>query len=203
MAVADGAILRIVASMLFPDSVIAQNVFYAVFTDTGSSTDEQDVVDDLRDWVDDIMTEIENSISNMITPGTVKVYNYDAGDDDWDEVGESNMLWEPVSVVDMLPHGVAALIHAKSSDPDVQAAKFFGGLDEDKQADGTWSAPVLAVLALAAAEWVAPFVGATTGADFFPGVWSVVNSNFFYFNQTVVINSIPAYQRRRKPGVGI
>lgn len=203
MAVADGAILRIVASMLFPDSVIAQNVFYAVFTDTGTSDDEDDVLDDLVDYVDAMFTHINSQVSALAASTTIKVYNYDSTDDDWDEVGDGVLTWSPAGAGEMLPHGVAALIHAKTIDPDVQAAKFLGAVPESQCASSTIIGTAITKYALFADEWVAPFTGAATGALFAPGVWSVAQNVFKLFNGTVLVNATSSYQRRRKPGVGI
>lgn len=203
MAVPDGAILRIVASLLFPESVIAQNVFYAVFTDTGGSDADQDVIDDVGIWVDAIMTTLAGNIYDGVSLDEVKVYIYDAGDDDWDELGDTTPIFVGASSADMLPHGVAAVVHAKTSNPDVQAAKYFGGFTESTQEDGILNGGALTALGLAADEWSEPFVGANSGGDIFPGVWSPTKTNFFYFNQVETINAILGYQRRRKPGVGI
>ena len=203
MAVADGAILRIVASLLFPESVIAQNVFYAVFTDTGTSDDEVDVVDDLAEWLEDAYALLDSWVDSSVSLDGIKVYNYDSIDDDWDEVGDVAIGLGFSGATDMLPHGVAYLTHAKTTDPDVQAGKYIGGWTEGCQADGLFSGTINTLMGTWAAAWVAPFVGTITGADFGPGVWSVAQNNFFLFNGNVVLNAIPAYQRRRKPGVGI
>ncbi len=203
MAVADGAILRIVASLLMPENVIAQNVFYAVFTDNGTSDDEDDVVDDLATWIEDMYTTLAGQVADEVSVTGIKVYNYDVIDDDWDEVGDAVITFTFTSGSDMLVHGVALVVHAKTTDPDVQAAKFIAGLSEPTTVDGLFTAAVLADVVDFAVDWTTPFVGAITGALFGPGVWSVANQNFFLFSGTEVINAIPGYQRRRKPGVGI
>lgn len=203
MAVADGAILRIVASLLFPESVIAQNVFYAVFADTGGSDDEQDVVDDLAEWLEDAYALLDGFIDTSVALTDIKVYVYDSIDDDWDEVGQASIGLGFSGAPDMLPHGVAYLTHAKTTDPDVQAGKFVGGFTEGGQSDGIWLAAINTVMATWGAAWVTSFIGTLTGGTFGPGVWSVAQHVFKLFNGTIVLNSIPAYQRRRKPGVGI
>jgi hypothetical protein len=203
MAVADGAILRIVASLLFPESVIAQNVFYAVFTDTGTSDDEQDVVDDLATWIEAVYDTINAQISDLVALTGLKVYVYDSIDDDWDEVGDAVLTDAFEAASEMLPHGVAYLCHAKTTDPDVQASKFIGGMAEQTSEDGTWSSSTMTNFALFGAEWVGTFVGGITGADFAPVVWSTAQGVAKLFSGTIILNATPAYQRRRKPGVGI
>lgn len=203
MAISDGTVLRIVASLLFPDSVIAQNVFYAVFADTGGSNDTDDVLSDLADWVEAIYATVESHIPAVVALTGMKVYEYDAIDDDWDEVGDAVLSDSFAGAGDMLPHGVAGVIHAKSTDPDVQGAKYVGGIAELQCDDGTFTSSAVNALIDFANEWTAAYVGAATGADFGPGVWSPTHTNFFLFNGVEVVNAICGYQRRRKPGVGI
>jgi hypothetical protein len=49
--------------------------------------------------------------------------------------------------------------------------------------------------------WITPFVGATSGETWTPGVWRRIATAFKAFRDGVVRN-IPGYQRRRKQGVG-
>lgn len=203
MAVPDGTILRVVASLLFPESVIAQNIFYAVFADTGGSDDDDDVISDLADWIEAIYDELAAEIQLDVQLTDIKVYFYDAGDDDWDELGADVLSDSFTGADEMLPHGVAAIQHAKTTNPDVQASKYWGGLDEGAQNKSILSANTITALTAAGLEWVTAFVGAATGADFGPGVWSPTKVNFFLFNGVYVTNGYMGYQRRRKPGVGI
>ena len=203
MAVANGAILRIVVSLLFPENVIAQNVFYAIFQDTGASNDEDDVITDLGTWIEDMYDTMANQLSLDTSLTGHKVYVYDSGDADWDEVGDGLLSDSFAGAGDILPHGVSLVMHAKTTDPDVQAAKFIGGMNEATTTDGLFIAGPLAAAVLFAVDWSTDFVGAATGGDFEVGVWSVKNTAFYNFSGVEVINVIPGYQRRRKPGVGI
>jgi len=203
MAIADGTVLRIVASLLFPDSVIAQNIFYTVFTDNGSSNDTDDVLDDLVDYVEDIYTDLLNEVAEEVDLGEMKVYEYDSVDDDWDEVGTRTPSVAFNQTADGLPNGAAALIHARSTDPDVSGHKYFGGFGNGKAVDNDWTSGCLTQLVQCGSTWVTNFVGTATGGDFFPGVWSPTRTNFYAFNGTFIVNGVVAYQRRRKPGVGI
>lgn len=133
----------------------------------------------------------------------MRAYVYDPVDDDYDEVGSEALTFTPVNATHALPHGVAGLVNCKTTDPDVNGKKYFGGLAEDQHDDGVWSSAFLTLLTAAAAEWVTPFVGAVTGADFTPGVWSPTRSIFYAMSGTVILPAIAAYQRRRKQGVGI
>lgn len=203
MAVLDGAILRVVASFLFPESVIAQNVFYTVFSPDNGSADEADVISDLVDWVEAMYTEIDNVIVNDVTTTQIQVYVYDSIDDDWDEVGNSPWSVTMLASADMMPHGCAIIAHCQTSDPDVRGTKYIGGPDDDSAAASAIVGGVLTQMLAFAAEWVTPFVGAVTAGTFGPGIWSPKNTSFFLANGTYSINGDIGYQRRRKPGVGI
>lgn len=203
MAIPDGAILRVVASLLFPESVIAQNIFYAVFADTGGSDDDADVLSDLADYVEDMFSELDTQVADEIALDSIKVYIYDPLDPDWDEVGDELLTDAFANAEDMSPHGISMVIHAKTTNPDVQAAKYLGGFGETSTVDGLWGVGALTAAANFANTWTTAFVGAATGGDFAPGVWSPTKLNFFIFNGVEVVGGIPGYQRRRKPGVGI
>lgn len=203
MAITEGTILRIVASIVFPDSVIMQNVFHAVLTAAGSSDAEEDVVSDMVDYLQDVWAEVIARVSEDMDTDEVKVYERDHIDDDWDEIGTSLFSVTFTGAGDWLPHGLCVVVNMETTDPDVSGRKYYGGLTEAVQEDGAWDATTLGSFATMLTEVVTPFVGAATGATFTPGVWSPTANNFFGFLGGGAVNAIPGYQRRRKPGVGI
>lgn len=203
MAISSGTILKVVASLLMPDSVIAQNVFYAVITDLVTSDDEDDVVSDMVDWVEEMYTQTAGSTVSGVQASDVKVYEYDSVDDDWDEVGSD--VWTDTfsHASDMMPHGVAFICHAKTTDPDTQATKYIGGFAETAALDSDVVAGTITQLADFCDSWTDVRVGTATGGDIGPGVWSEAGTVFKLFNGNYVVNGVTGYQRRRKPGVGI
>jgi hypothetical protein len=203
MAILTGTILKVVASILMPENVIAQNIFYAVVTDLVTSDDEDDVVADLVTWVELMYAELNEGVADVCAASDVKVYEYDPLDEDWDEVGSDVWTDGFALVSDMLPHGAAGLIHAKTTNPDVQAGKYIAGIGEVTCVESDWDIGAITRFADFAAVWVAPFVGTETGGTFGSGVWSTAKENFLLFNGIYIVNGLVAYQRRRKPGVGI
>lgn len=199
----DNTVLRLVVSILLPESVLAQNVFYAVFRDTGASADADDLLSDLVDYVETMYNELNSYVNSTAAAAGLQVYLYDAVSDDWDEVGALQWTDAFVGSGDMLPHGATAVIHAKTTDPDVQATKYLPGLQEGNSAESDLGAPAIAAYVAFAIDWVQDDVGALTGGDIEPGVWSVKNNAFFHFNNIAIVNHVIGYQRRRKPGVGI
>lgn len=198
-----GTILRVVAVLQWLDGDIAQNVFNTIIDTGGGPFDEEDIVDDMVEWMDDLYAPALNRISDNMDGGEVRVYQYDPLDDDWDEVGIGAWTFNPADTVDEIPRGVSVLINCKTVDPDVNGKKYFPGITEAGQTDGLLTAGLIASYVGTAAVWVQDFVGTTSGANFDPGVWSPTQTEFFPMTGTIIIPSIPAYQRRRKQGVGI
>lgn len=203
MTVTTGDILRIVASMLWTDGNVNQNVFNALVSGGGSPWDDQDIVDDAEAWLDNMYANITTDTSDELDGNEVIVYKYDPVGQDWDEVGSQSWTWNPSQVTDQLPRGVAGLVRLWSVDPDIQGKKYIPGLTEGSIADGLIVAGPLTNLLALAADWFNPFTGGTSGATWTPGIWSVVGAVFKAAVDHVAASAIPAYQRRRKRNVGI
>lgn len=203
MAISTGTILKVVATLLWTDGNVAQNVFATLISGAGGPWDEGDIVDDLVAWVDAMYTTVEDQMAVAISGSQVQVYEWDPVGTDWDEIGSDPWVFIGVNVTDQLPRGVAGLLNSKSTDADSSGKKYLPGLCEGAVTDGLWTVAALADFVDFGAEYVVNFVGGITGADFDPGVWSVKDEVLNLFTNTVVIPTIPAYQRRRKRGVGI
>lgn len=203
MTIAVGDVLKVVAILSWLDGDIAQNVFSAVIGGTGGPYDEDDIVGDALDWLETMYASLVGTLSDELDGSEVRVYEYDPVDEDFDEVGSDAWVFNPTLSISQLPRGVATLINCKTTDPDVSGKKYLPGATEDTQLDGLWSAAHITAHANFADDWVGPFTGAVSGASWIPGIWSPTNLNLFAMSGTVLIPTIPAYQRRRKQGVGI
>lgn len=203
MSVAENSILRVVASMLWTDGNVNQNVFNCKVSGATPPYDDSDVADDLEDWLDTMYANLTANISNEIDGNSVTVYKWDTGGQDWDEVQSQSWTWNPSSVGEQLPRGVAGLINLWTEDPDVQGKKFIPGTTEANIVDGLFTGGMITAMLGFAEDWLAPFVGATTGATFSPGIWSVVGLLLELAIDHYSTSTIPAYQRRRKRNVGI
>lgn len=203
MSVTDGTVLKMVVTLLWTDGNVVQNVYNAVVTGGGSPWDSADIVLDAISWAEDLYFNITTSTSDHMDGSMVQVYEYDSVDDDWDEVGSGAFVWNCTGTSEQVPRGVAALINLKTTDPDVSGKKYIAGGVEGNLDDGLWSSTYLTVLLSLAVDWYAGFVGTDSGATWTPGVWSVVGTVFRTALPSIVLPTIPAYQRRRKRGVGI
>lgn len=203
MSIPADTVIRCVAELLLPQTSIAQNVFYVKFLDDGGSNADQDVVDDIADYLDALYLAVADEMSDQVVLNEVKCYLWDTVGLDWDEIGSAALTITPNDTGHMLPHGVAAVVTGRTVDPDVNGRKFFPGYGENSQIESTLNGAAITALLVAAAIWVTPFVGTATGSTFDPGVWSVVQVAFKKFVDHIIVNGIMGYQRRRKPGVGI
>lgn len=203
MSVSTGDILRIVATMVWTDGNVMQNVFNAVISGAGGPWDNEDVIGDALTWIETVYGNLTSWTVDEVDGSQIQGYKYDAVGDDWDEFASENWVWDPADNTEQLPRGAAALINLKTEDPDVSGKKYFGGATENSLVDGLWHSGYVTVLIAAGVDWVADFVGSETGASWAPGVWSPTNKAFYNAGTVMVIPFVPAYQRRRKRGVGI
>jgi len=203
MTISVGDILRVVAVLQWTDGEIAQNIFNAVITGAGGPFDDGDIVDDALDWMATIFANGVATMSDEIDGSQVQVYVYDPIDDDFDEVGTIGWTFNPSNAADQLPRGVAALGTCRTTNPDVQGKKFWAGLCEGGTTDGVFSGGQLTTILAMTEDWVTPFTGSTSGASWVPGIWSPKLTTLFHWDASYSVSAIPAYQRRRKQGVGV
>jgi hypothetical protein len=202
MAITNGTVLRVVASLLFPDDVIAQNVFHMVATDLVDG-DEDTVTLDMQRYLNSIYAELDDAMSQDMSGDEIKVYEYDSSGEDFDEVGTGALTLSGASANDPVPHGVALVQNLYTTDPDVQGRKFWAGIAISTLTDQEFDASVLADAVAGAAILIVTYTDGTSSNEYQPGVWSPTHANFYPYNGVVATNSVPGYQRRRKPGVGI
>jgi hypothetical protein len=203
MSITEGTVLKVVAVAAWTDGNLNMNVFNAVITGGTPPYDAADVVADALEWVDEMFANLVSVVSVDLDGSQVQVYEYDSTDDDWDEVGATQWTWAPTADDDQLPRGVAALINAKSINPDASGRKYIGGLGETNNEDGLWSAALITILEAFATDWITSFVGGSSGASWAPVIWSVVQKTPWLMAGTALLGTVPSYQRRRKRGVGV
>lgn len=203
MSVLENQILRVVASMLWDDGNVNQNVFNIKPSGGTPPYADTAVADDMEDWLDNMYANITINISDELNGNSVNVYKWDTVGLDWDEVQSQSWTWTPTQVSEQVPRGVAALVNLWTEDPDVQGKKYIPGLCEGVLGDGLLEAGIVTNLLAFAVDWLTPFVGAASGATFTPGIWSVTDSVFQAAVTHYAVSTICAYQRRRKRNVGI
>ncbi len=203
MTIPTGTVLRCVASMLWSDGGINQNVFNCLVSGGSGPWDDTDIIDDVEAWFDNMYANLTSRTADNLDGNETIVYKWDTVGLDWDEVGSQTFTWNPVAADSYQARGVAGLVRLWTTDPDVQGKKYLPGATEAQMSDGLYIAAYLTALLAFGADWYLPFTGGVSGATFTPGVWSVVGSVFQAGVDHIAASSIPAYQRRRKRNVGI
>jgi len=181
---------------------LAVNVFQASLTQaTPHTLTTLDAVTELGDWISRILLPMAPHI--VVSCDIMDLLVYKKVGALWNLEGPAPYVFTPGSIGDPLPSGVAALIEAYTDTSRVQGKKYFVGLSETGQTAGLWVVGVLSAMLQSAVEWSTSFAGIVdpTGR-WYPGVWSLKKGDFRVFVAHVSTKDVPAYQRRRKAGVG-
>ncbi len=197
MTIADNDVVRVTAALKRGLTDDVQNVFYAKLIN-GGALSQQDLADDLAEWMESIYDSLEGSLYTDMTFDEIQLFNMTQG------TPEPTQAWPTLvagtSGNDGLSDGVAALVLGRTAVSKVIGKKYFGIFNEAAIADSLWVAATLSQLALAGADWIEPFTGTLT-STWDPVVWRRASSTSEVFTEAVV-QGVSAYQRRRKRGVG-
>jgi len=122
----------------------------------------------------------------------------------WNWIGGNILVdLDGESIGDPLPSGVAILGELLTDTSRVVGKKYVGGLSELAQTAGQWISTVSAAMLSSISEWMAQFQDLVDTTTYYvPGVYSTKALAFKPFTGAGVVRAIPAYQRRRKEGVG-
>jgi hypothetical protein len=186
-----------------PNEVDAVNVWDWMRIDaTEPAPDSSDIIDALATALVAIYGEIQPNLSDLVT--VVAATNYQMGYESGRWVVQELLGVEAIGVQggdtnQMLPHGVAGLLTFPTTTSKTRGRKFIPGLSEVACEDGVWLSACLTNLLDMADLYMddviydsvyvmRPVLLSTKG--------NVLNYNAYSASGT------PAYQRRRKPGVG-
>lgn len=181
----------------------AANVFQALCVQNSPHTvADSEVLTDMADWLERILEPLEDHV--VVSVDTISANIYKKVGPLWNLVGDVAVAFTPGSIGDPLPSGVAALMTAYTETSKVMGKKYVPGLSETGQTAGLWVAGVLAALATSAVQWVSGFVALNDPLTYwYPGVYSTKALAYKIFQGSAMVRDVPAYQRRRKQGVGI
>ena len=182
---------------------LAANVFQALCTqDNPHAYSDVNVITDASGWLTRILAPIEPHV--VVNCELLDCNVYKKVGPLWNLIGPAVPTFAPESIGDPLPSGVAALTTAYTYTSKVIGKKYWPGMSETAQTAGLWISGVLAALLQSAIEW-ATYFESTEGSTtmWHPGVGSLKMGNFQIFSPSVAVRDVPAYQRRRKQGVGV
>ena len=180
----------------------AANVFQCkLLQDSPHSLSDVDAATDMAAWMTGIVGPMEPHV--VVDVDITSASFYKKSGDDWNLITDLPIVFVPESIGDPLPSGVAALITAYTYQSKTQGKKYFPGMSELAQTAGLWVAGVLAALANSGLAWISGFDSiADPTSHWYPGVWSLKSLDFQSFSPVTIVRDVPAYQRRRKQGVG-
>lgn len=197
MALSTNDIVRVTASLLLNGSDLIQNVFHVKLVNDAAQP-QGDLRDDLGAWMEDIYDSLVGSISQLVTFEEIQIFNVSSDNP------EPTISWPTITAgtntQEQQVDGVAALVLGRTGVSNVVGKKYFGGIVLDGYQDGLIAAATLTSIVLAGDDWITPFSGAST-ATWDPGLWTRPTGPFTVFTEAIA-RDLPAYQRRRKRGVG-
>lgn len=194
-------ILRVAVEYALPNSTQALNVFYFLVREfTGAN---EDAVQDFADFVEDQWhvhwKDIASADASIVgvaldtlnVNGTVK-----------ENIGSATLDLVGVVGGEISASAVSGYIKANTNVPKARGSKYVPGMTENHCANSVWNATATAKLTALLTEYILEYVNPATGNTYLPGVLSRVLLEFVAFNETGDLTDVPAYQRRRKAGVG-
>lgn len=199
--ISEGDIIKVILNYIYPGASEALNIFYWVYG--GLDKEDAQVLDDLEEfytdqwgaeWSDlaDDNSELENMVVQVVGPDGAVLR--DIGLVPLNISGD--LIAGSVS-----PAAVAGYIQGDTAVPRVMGRKYVPAIREESLNQGEFDAAGLVTLGLMLLDYVTR-LDPTSGGSFFPGVVSAKEGDFVPFQTSGLIESIPAYQRRRKRGVG-
>lgn len=198
MSVADNAILRVVSTCSILGTTKTQNVFHARHT-TGSAQDDSDVIDAAVEWIEAILTEMVAVLANDLSLTGVEVYEY--SHPDIEPIGESAGTFVGTANDANVPSGLCMMLEAFKERTGHADRKYISGLTVGSLLADSWAAGTLAVGADAVLVWINEFT-ASNGVKL-TGCYLNRSTGATAFYTGGSVASKIAYQRRRKPGVGL
>lgn len=195
-----GEIIRVGLRYAAPNSSIMENIFHYVVTGVGST--DEDVLDRIeiflndgwgdkwKDLAADAVTLEDASVDVVNVDGTVVR-----------AIGVILLGIAGTLIPGVTSAAVSAYMLLKTVIPKVRGVKYVPGLSEQVIEDGILSAAGLVDIAFLLIQYGAE-LGIGGNTDLKPGVPSKSTNVFVEFEDTGLIEDVPAYQRRRKPHVG-
>jgi len=197
-----GTIFRTVQELSLPEGVQATLNKYIRADSTIPAVDYPTLVGNCATWWDDILGHMESSITTLASAGNMTVYHVDDATGDETVLDDATITFNPSAAGGMSPHGAAALLTGQVFQDRGVVKLFFPGIADNLLTnEGLWNGTVLADLALASV----PFLlgpSSVNGVGIDVGSWSRSNLVFKPIGTSATSHATPAYQRRRKPGVG-
>lgn len=195
-----GDIVRVNIHHTLPNTSEAQNVFY--WQIGGQSIDDEDMLDDILSWV----TTFWASAWRDIAAPSASMDYFEADLVNVNGTVQQNLGVRQINIAGDAPGttiaaAVSGYLMASTLLPKGRGSKYIPGLAETSTSEGEWSPATVLELGQMLLAYLAT-INATGGTQLVPGISSRTVQQFVPFLSQGLVETIPAYQRRRKPGVG-
>ena len=201
MTLEAGDILSIILEYSYPGASQALNIFNSVFSGNPATDDE--ALDALEDWATNEWGVNWSSLADDQTIlDSLKVQVVDSAGVVIRDVGSRLLNIEGDAISGSVsPAAVAGYIQADTVLPRVMGRKYVPGIDENQIDQGLFGVGAAVTLVALLADYIAD-VDMVSGGKLSAGVISVSKPGFQTFQGSGNVETVPAYQRRRKEGVG-
>ena len=206
MTINIGDVIQVVTTWAGALGEAAQNVWHMEQV-SGAGSDEADVLTAIRTQYRVAFADIVGDIANDWTVVQYDLLVRDTTAHQWDGVsilGETTLIGNDAG--DYLPHGVAQILRYSTGLARRQGQMFIPGHVDTSVVSGLFVAGVLTRALAFAADWGTDI--SVTGGLLQLCTYNVDPASSYYETSSLadgnyIANSVPGYQRRRKPGVGI
>lgn len=198
MSVSEGSILRVVPTFTLGSVSKAQNVYH-VRHESVADSDDDDVLDAALELIEDLMGNFDQNISDEVELASVEVFELILSE--WQPLGTVAGTWAGAVTTDRVPSGVALLINLYKERTNHKDRKFIAGLVE-VSVNGDEIATGVLTNAGAYVTTMTQLFTAANGVELRPIHYNRNTGAVKVYNGGAG-SALPAYQRRRKPGVGL
>lgn len=199
MTIVTDDLCRVTARMLWQSTVTMIGTFYAAMA--GGPVTDGDAVADLAEWVDRVYDTMDVLLSDDLVFVDLIIDKVLPTPSHLDTVPWPTMT-NGGAAGDPLPSGVAGLVSFSTQVFRRRGRKYIGGMAEAQLLGGLWTSSCLTAMATFGSEAGTTFAGVNSGELWVPVVFSVLDETVGVITASVA-HAVPAYQRRRRPGVGI
>lgn len=189
-------VIRVTVKSSLPNGSSILNVYHLKKIG-GGDLSESDALVDIINWVELLNEQLDDVQVTTLTYDSVDAYNVTQDR----PVSSGALTGGGTLAADPLPPGVAALISTDTGQKRGVGRKYIAGISEALTTGGEFIAGALVDLAGYADLLTEVYNSGTTDADWQAGIYKKLGAQFHPFIGWLV-SAIPAYQRRRKPGVG-
>jgi len=201
MTLEAGDILSIVLEYAYPGASQALNIFNSVFS--GTDGEDEDVLDALETWAtDEWGVEWADLADDQSTLSTMVVQVVDSTGLVIRDLGSRLLDIDGQAVAgSVTAAATSGYIQADTILPRVMGRKYVPGIDENQIDQGIFTVGGATNLVQLLAAYIAD-VDIISGGKLSAGVISKSKPGFQTFQGSGNVETVPAYQRRRKQGVG-